>query len=612
MKPGKHNAENRETPIQHIESLPPASLDLFLTGEVGHLSNFPEKIENDRRLQEQARQRRSLHAGLAHLFKKSPDPLLGIDEMVERGLVSEGERDNIYSRLTAFLSTDENNTRLILYLPLEILPDKKNHPSFVEERFVAKYLEGFNRLLSEKDFSANFTDGHIIESADTQPSRVVQATRLIPGLVKKGLIGFEEVVAMSQSTDEVLSKSTLETIPVLHDMGLISEDEYGRFGLNRENLRKKDHVLDFEDKESFNKKFLQGVLDIDSEFEEMSGKQPDEQDRWEWERDDKKDKLRTSFAKTLAKEIIKGEVSERDLETGVDISIAIRGVRSAVVEKASENLKEANDIYQEFAPLLEACLMGNVIEKDEATTAMYYLYSLGVIDEDYLSSFGLKPKNFTDGTSNFDHGEFDVDIQTIKEDESLNSLIYPTFLFFGSRIKGYSTESADLDVGVFIKPDVWFEKRMEIEETIEKLLERHKNVGKVSQFWLEEDGDRLRVKDVPLVSIKIADPEFVNVLFGGVWAGDAFETAKIYKELLPSYLTGESEDQRKYWLRQIEREVLQYRLMHKGYSRVFPRVGGIDTEHSDLIDGKSVFLDPGFRRVASKLFISQVFLPDLN
>ena len=36
------------------------------------------------------------------------------------------------------------------------------------------------------------------------------------------------------------------------------------------------------------------------------------------------------------------------------------------------------------------------------------------------------------------------------------------------------------------------------------------------------------------------------------------------------------------------------------------------TKNSDLIDWKSDYWDPGYRRIATKLFLSRVFLPDLS
>ena len=72
------------------------------------------------------------------------------------------------------------------------------------------------------------------------------------------------------------------------------------------------------------------------------------------------------------------------------------------------------------------------------------------------------------------------------------------------------------------------------------------------------------------------------------------------------------EDARKNWLLEIERDTLQYRLMHKGNARHYPEQGGIQTENSGALDSESMFWDSGYRRVATQLFLKKVFLPQLE
>jgi hypothetical protein len=62
----------------------------------------------------------------------------------------------------------------------------------------------------------------------------------------------------------------------------------------------------------------------------------------------------------------------------------------------------------------------------------------------------------------------------------------------------------------------------------------------------------------------------------------------------------------------MERDTLQYRLMHKGYERFFPAYGGMKTPHGDRIDGESIFWDSGYRDAAIKLFANRVFLPKIS
>ncbi len=70
-----------------------------------------------------------------------------------------------------------------------------------------------------------------------------------------------------------------------------------------------------------------------------------------------------------------------------------------------------------------------------------------------------------------------------------------------------------------------------------------------------------------------------------------------------------SQNARTIWLQEIERDLLQYRLMHKGYAHARPEVSSFNSEHSSDIDSNSSFWDAGYRQVASQLFVNKVFLP---
>jgi hypothetical protein len=203
------------------------------------------------------------------------------------------------------------------------------------------------------------------------------------------------------------------------------------------------------------------------------------------------------------------------------------------------------------------------------------------------------------------------------ESREWSGALYPAFVVFGSRFKGYAERVADLDAAVFVRPETNVDEREIVEKAVAKTQGETTGLGGVVEFWLEEEGGKLIIRHVPQGRSTIADGDWVHVLFGGVWLGKNEDVQKLYKSLLPLYLRSDpkvasKEDARSLWLRQIEREVLQYRLMHKGFDRFFPNTLGLRTEHSPLLDSDSVFWDPGFRRIATRLFISKVFLPDLS
>lgn len=62
----------------------------------------------------------------------------------------------------------------------------------------------------------------------------------------------------------------------------------------------------------------------------------------------------------------------------------------------------------------------------------------------------------------------------------------------------------------------------------------------------------------------------------------------------------------------MEHSLIQYRLMHKGYKEKNLEQGGIDSVYKDEIDGNSMFYDSGFRRMATKIYLEKVFLPQLK
>ena len=137
------------------------------------------------------------------------------------------------------------------------------------------------------------------------------------------------------------------------------------------------------------------------------------------------------------------------------------------------------------------------------------------------------------------------------------------------------------------------------------------------EFWLDEHGDSLAVRDLEGRDSHQGGSTWTHVLFGAAWCGNVATVKELHKRLLVPYFyksgvdTG-GRDIRSDYLEEMERDALQYRLMHKGYARFFPERGGIHTPHGDAIDQDSVFWDSGYRRTATRLFASRVFLPRLK
>jgi len=203
-------------------------------------------------------------------------------------------------------------------------------------------------------------------------------------------------------------------------------------------------------------------------------------------------------------------------------------------------------------------------------------------------------------------------MQLIVTDSDLKKYLMPVIILFGSRIKGYGTQSADLDIAVFVRPDIPFEDRPNMQKHLKKILSGEKIQGKALEFWLTHEGSVLRIQDFPDADAALGDSTLTHVLFGGVWCGMKESSHELHEKLLVPYLYATDQKKRKVWLEEIERDTLQYRLMHKGYERFFPKQGGMCTQNPDMIDSKSMFWDSGYRRLATKLFIKKVFLPQLG
>lgn len=154
----------------------------FLIHPSSEGSPLPPEIINNPSLQEQARQRRELSQLLGSIYAQVPDATMEISTALEQRFIEEEKIVELYDKLGQFLNSDENNARLILYLPFELLPDRKSKEKSSErlahsqEGFVTTYLENWRKLLEEDDVRANFVNGDILEPglSDGPPLRYRQ------------------------------------------------------------------------------------------------------------------------------------------------------------------------------------------------------------------------------------------------------------------------------------------------------------------------------------------------------------------------------------------------------------------------------------------------------
>ena len=173
----------------------------------------------------------------------------------------------------------------------------------------------------------------------------------------------------------------------------------------------------------------------------------------------------------------------------------------------------------------------------------------------------------------------------------------------------------DLDIVVFIKPNVAENKRGRIQDLLKETLVDTR-ADSAMEFWLYENNTGYGVRDYIDPDPQRGDSSLTHPLTG-VWCGNEEAISELYTKLMPGYVYSENKkildsDAREVWLRDIEHNTLKYRLMHKGYVRFNARQGGINSNHADDIDGTSMFYDSGYRRLATTSFIKNVFLPQLT
>ena len=140
-----------------------------------------------------------------------------------------------YKNLTELLQSDPYNDRLILYFPFELIPPKNwklDNKELAEsaENFLRTYMDKWQELLNVSDVRENFAQGDVLEPElrDEQPDKVVKAAHLIPKLMEKGILSVREVVMLIENHPGTnLEKSVVDVLPVLVDMGLMTQSELG-------------------------------------------------------------------------------------------------------------------------------------------------------------------------------------------------------------------------------------------------------------------------------------------------------------------------------------------------------------------------------------------------
>ena len=593
-----------------------------------YVATYWPKIKNSEKLMREVRLRKVAYACLDFIFTRIPYAEMDIGKAIDVGLLTEQNAAVTYNSLSLLLE-DPTYDRLILYFPFELIPDHAWKPASETlttsaRRFTQFYKESWYRLLSLRDVRANFVDGDIPEEEirSSPLPRVVKAAHLLPALVKKGLVSLSEIKQLiDDNPGSTLYESITEALFVLADTGFVNIDE-----------AKKDEPAPLPTEITRN-----WLYELPRYIEEgiayamrtAPAHLPPARERWlvkEYER-----RVIEKYAAEIASALVVNSLVPIDVQEFINSPkgnrlsklIGVNAIRIAIENTARVNKVAARIMQSTCQPLIENLWRENSMPelKDTIASMLHRWYALGILEDTYLEKFCLSQPRLDEPFSVASQEAKEI-LQEITpviaaiEGTQLAKFLYPVSILYGSRIKRYGTRTADLDIALFVRPNVSMEERPQLHELLRQTLTGEKCNGKALEFWLTHDGNNLRIQDFFTNDDSIGDSNLVHVLFEGVWAGDIATIKRMHEKLLTGYLYSKGkrvgkQDARKIWLEEMERDTLQYRLMHKGYSRFFPKQGGIHTKHADKIDSKSIFWDSGYRRLATQLFIRKVFLPQL-
>lgn len=637
----------------------PIGLDLFLAGIPGQ-SHLADLILKDPTLLEQASERRDLAHQLRTIYERVSDVHIPYQEAIEKGIVSREDMSNLLNSLSNFIDKDRNNGRIILYLPFELLPnilhrtDAGEHGLLdAEHRFARTYRKAWIGMLGESDLRASFVDGDIPESGFGHPDRVRKAGHLVPELLARGIVTQRDVTKILEVSDEPeLLQSVTEGVVAALDRRLIDDATLDHI---QQDIAKnklsvsvalqhffrpvKADIQQLNIPEAGPGIWLHRVLhhqaselaNIDELYTQNASTMSPK--RALWELGVKRDEVIDMHAREIADRLSAGDVQiehlvqfvqDADQSEGRSV-LFVRSIQSAVELTVSRDSRHAQTLARTSIPVFENLWKkGSNEVRDAIITSVNHMIHRGLISEadagdmdipipDLSSPFPVDLDQFAEA-----EGRKLVEItKKIAANAELSTYIYPTLLAIGSRVKGYARIDADVDAAIFFRPTTPIEKREYVLKLLADTAPEIATLDNVLEFWTVDHGDRIGLRHLPDIGKTIVGAPQIHMFMGGVWISQSEESNRLHTDISARYMDLSAFDTDKdavrfQLLRQLELDIIHYRLMQKGYRRFYPSERPQGTEHSFVIDDESDFWDPGFRRVASQLFLSRVFLPDIS
>lgn len=109
----------------------------------------------------------------------------------------------------------------------------------------------------------------------------------------------------------------------------------------------------------------------------------------------------------------------------------------------------------------------------------------------------------------------------------------------------------------------------------------------------------------------VGSPHAAHIYFNSVWVGgsNVCNPAGNFEEIIRLY--NRSDSVKKQSIERIESDLLQYRLLHKGFSR-FKGIRNFETSPYKEMDGDCPFYTDEYRRIATMLFAKYVLIPPIG
>lgn len=411
------------------------------------------------------------------------------------------------------------------------------------------YLDAWWRILGQQDQRADFVDGDIGEASDsTAPELVVKAAHLAPMLGRAGLVFDDDIQRIVYGTDSPLVRQSFTDAKT------------------RPRIYAPSTLFDYHDQ---HQRIQQAVLE--------RGVTPA---RAAW--------LHESQTALLVRDTARGiglHHAERlmTLDDTLDARISIAAL--------ARHGRSGIDITQQYSWLTGQLAHEDVLVRRQATSAFRHLHSSGVLSADELAACDVSLPILSGTISeNLRYMSKEIDqarivATRIEHDARLREAFYPVVLLGGSKLKGYGDSASDTDWALVARPDA--------QMTSENMAAFGDESPAVIATTMYNDG-------------LAVDAVYANMLYGAAWIGDAREIMQL-QDAVNAHVNDPR--YRRFALRRLEQDSLQYRLLHKGYERHYPVVADDTVVFADGIDSQSTFWDPGYRRLATQIFAERVTLP---